>query len=121
MELLRKAFDDAVNALAMYEQDAYDPRLQAPPDGRRRHIEFRVETGVQMQRARSLVQAFFPEQIFEAFKNALDATDVGVVPNTDFAQKRVRALQLMAEYIGLSPRAGARPLFPHRRVANSGP
>jgi len=101
MELLRKAFDEAVSALAMYEADAYDPRLQ---EDRRRFIEFRKETGVQMQRARALVQAFFSEQAFIAFCEALDATDVASVPNSDFTAKRTRALQLMANYVGLAPK-----------------
>jgi len=105
IELRRAVFDEALNALAMYEVDALDPALQAKSaaaNGMRLHVELRLETKVQMQRARSQVQAFFPEATFEAFREALDAmVGLNYIPNTEFTEKSTKALKLMAVDIGL--------------------
>ena len=105
IELRRTTFDEAVNALAMYQVDALDTALQGSPQPgtmRRLDVVLRVETRVQMQRARSLVRACFPEATFEAFRQAIDA-DVGIhnIPNTDFDDKATKAIKLMATDIGI--------------------
>jgi hypothetical protein len=105
IELRRAVFDEALNALAMYEVDALDPALQANPptaNGIRPVVVLRLETKVQMQRARSQVQAFFPEATFEAFREALHANvRLDNIPNTEFTEKTAKALKLMARDIGL--------------------
>jgi hypothetical protein len=105
IELRRAAFDEARTALAMYEVDAVDVELQANPqthNGRRSIPVLRVETRVQMQKARSLVQAFFPNTTFDAFKDALQAqVSLENIPYHDFTEKTAKALKLMADDVGL--------------------
>jgi hypothetical protein len=87
-----------------YQVDALDTALrEGPPPGvMRPRVVLRVETRVQMERARSLVRAFFPEATFEAFRQAIDA-DVGLhnIPNIDFDDKATKAIKLMATDIGI--------------------
>ena len=105
IELRRAVFDEAMNALARYQIDALDVKLQKAVEAtgaQQPYVELRPETKVTMERARLQVHAFFPVATFEAFTRALNA-DVRInnIPNADFTEKSSTALKLMATDIGL--------------------
>jgi hypothetical protein len=98
-ELRRAAFDEAVDALAMYQVDVLDAELQTP---KRDQPELRLATRIKMQRSRALVHAFFPAATSEAVNQALDAPiSRNNIPHTDFGEKTARPLRLMAQDLGL--------------------
>jgi hypothetical protein len=113
IEFRRAALDEALRALAMREADAYSLSLQSKAtavDGLRRVVEFRDETAEQMQRARYLVRAFFPSETASSFEKALDTPiSIKTIPDTDYSERVVPAVKLMAVDIGLSDPTG--PLF----------
>jgi hypothetical protein len=107
IELRSKIFDDAMNALAMYETDALDAALQANSQaysggGLSPHVVLRLETRLLLERTRLQVNAFFPPSTAEAYDAALRA-DVSLknIPNRDFAEKSDRAFKLMAKDLRL--------------------
>lgn len=107
IELRNKVFDDAMQALAMYEVDACDAALQEnwktySGQGLRPHVVLRIETRILMQRSLLQVKAFFSPETSEAFDAALRA-DVSLtnIPNSDFAQKSDKAIRLMAKDLGV--------------------
>jgi hypothetical protein len=106
IEYRRTAFDEALNALAMHEADAYSLSLQGNPvvaRGVRRSVELRDETTVQMQRARYLVRGFFPSATAIAFEKALDAhISIETIPDLEYRELVTKAVNLMAQDVGLS-------------------
>jgi hypothetical protein len=108
IELRNKVFDDAMNALAMFESDALDSRLQATKgdhagSGYVPTTIFRTETRVAMQKSLLQVRAFFSPEASSAFDTALRANvRLDNIPhNDDFAAKADRAVKLMAQEVGL--------------------
>lgn len=105
IELRRTVFDQALDALARYEVDALDAELQKAnraKEGERLAVDIRLETRVLMQRARLQVEAFFPRTTSDAYKAALHSpVSVDRIPNTEFTQRSVAAVKMMAADIGL--------------------
>jgi len=104
-EIKIKVFDEAMQALAMYEADALDVELQAnvPSGGGLRPItHFRQETKNQIQKSLALVEAFFNEQTFGAYSEALSSgVSLNTIPNKQHTDRRTRAIRLMADELGL--------------------
>jgi hypothetical protein len=75
-EIKLKAFDEAMEALAMYEADALDVELQANKasgGGLQLVTNFRQETKNQIQKSLALVEAFFNEGTFKAYSAVLSS------------------------------------------------
>jgi len=105
LELKQTAFDEAVQALAMYEADALDIEVQANKpsvEGLTPQTHFRPETKNQIQKALALVEAFFNQDTFSAFSSALSSgLSVASIPNVEHSKRRTKALQCMAKELEL--------------------
>jgi hypothetical protein len=106
-ELKTKAFDEAIEAIAMYETDALNIELQASKPsagGKTPLIHFRPETRLQIERALALVEASFNQKTFEAYKAALSTMPQNI-PSPQHNERRATALKLMIEELQLYPPA----------------
>lgn len=105
IELRRTTFDQAVDALARYEVDALDAEFQKAErekPGDHLKVAIRLETRIVMQRARLQVEAFFPKATSDAYKSALHAiVSLDTIPNSEFTERTVTAINKMAADIGL--------------------
>ena len=105
-EIRTKTFDEAVQALAMYEADALDVQLQANTPtglGLRPVTNFREETRIQMQKSLALVEAFFNEETSQAYRDALSSgVSLDKIPNEEFSKRRTRAIRSMADELGFN-------------------
>lgn len=105
-ELRNKVFDDAMTALAMYESDALDAKLQSDKateysgTGYVPHTALRKETWVALQKSQLQVKAFFSQDAFAAYSLASRA-DIRIGNHDGFADKSDRAINLMAKELGL--------------------
>lgn len=94
-ELRNKVFDDAMTALAMYESDALDAKLQGGKQaeysgtGYIPHIACRRETWIALQKSLLQVKSFFSEEAFAAYSLATRADiQLSNIPhNNGFADK----------------------------------
>ncbi|HEV8695152.1 MAG TPA: hypothetical protein VGQ93_13360 [Lysobacter sp.] len=108
IEIRRAVFEQAVDALARYEVDALDVEFQnTDREKQKLSAAIRLETRVLMQRARLQVEAFFPEATSNAYKAVLHAK-IGMdnVPNSEFTERSVIAIKMMAADIGLTDDTG---------------
>ena len=105
-EIKAKSFDDAMLALAMYETDALDVQLQEnkPTGGGLQPVtNFRQETRNQMQKSLALIEAFFDQETFRAYNDALSSSlSLQTIPNVEYFQRRTKAIRLLADELGLS-------------------
>ncbi len=105
IEIKKAAFDDAVKALSMYSTDALSPEIQnAKTDykGVQRVVGSRIETDEMMEKSRGLVQAFFSQEAYRAFDEALRTKiSINEIPNIEFESKRVRAILLLSKELGM--------------------
>lgn len=106
LELRNRVFEDAMTALAMFESDALDAKLQATKFDYKDlvpHVIFRTETRVAMQKTQMQVKAFFSDEAFQAFKTAINANvRLDNIPhNDDYAAKADKAIKLIAKEVGL--------------------
>jgi hypothetical protein len=110
IEVRRAVFDQALDALARYEVDALDADFQKSErnkPGDHLKVAIRVETRVLMQRARLQVEAFFPKATSDEYKAALHAiVSLDTIPNTQFTERSVAAIKMMAADIGLKEDTG---------------
>ena len=106
IEIKTKAFDEAMQALAMYEADALDVEFQANKPsgvGVQPRTHFRQETIHQIQKSLALIEAFFNEETFIAFSEALSSgVTLETIPNERHSERRTKAIRLMADELGLS-------------------
>ena len=105
-EIKVKAFDEAMQALAMYEADALDVQLQAnkPTGGGLQPVtNFRQETKNQIHKSLAMVEAFFNEETFTAYSDALSSgVSLQSIPNEKHSERRTKSIRLMADELGLS-------------------
>ena len=113
IELRRATFDQAVDALARYEVDALDAEFQnTEREKQQLRVAIRLETRVLMQRARLQVEAFFPKATSDAYKAALNAIiRIDNTPNSEFTERSVIAIKMMAADIGLMDDTGVSGLI----------
>jgi len=104
-ELKYEAFQSAIDAITAYAADAMDAGLQSNKPkygGLTRAVEMRPETAAKMDSARGLVSAFFSEQTYQFYDEAIRANiSFETIPNTDFEAAKNRAFAAMAQELGL--------------------
>lgn len=105
IEFKYSVFQDAVLALSQFAVDATDPAVQSDKKTYKnfaRVVEARPETFSLMERSRGMVKAFFSEEAFQAFDEALKVPiSIENVPNLDFERARVEAIARLAKELGI--------------------
>jgi hypothetical protein len=102
------AFVDAVKALSAYQSDALNAGLQKNKEeykGMVRKIALRPETDQMMDNSRCMIKAFYSDEVYRAFDEAL-RTDLSFekVPNIEYEENRISAIVKMASELGISDR-----------------
>jgi hypothetical protein len=92
LELMRSVFDDAMQALALYEVDVQNKDLQ----------DLRPETRIAQAKALALVPAFFPEGS-DAYRHVFDAGQkLRAMIDDSYYKKVDEAVRLMANELNKS-------------------
>ena len=92
LELMRSVFDDAMQALALYEVDVQNKDLQ----------DLRPETRIDQAKALALVPAFFPEAS-DAYRHVFDAGQkLRAMIDDSYYKKVDEAVGLMANALNKS-------------------
>ena len=92
MEIKAKAFDEAMQALAMYKADAMDVELQSNKpsgNGLQPLTHLRQETKNNVQKSLAMIEAFFNEKTFIAFNAAISSgISLKTIPNTEHFERK---------------------------------
>lgn len=105
IEIKYSIFQDAISALSQYAVDAVDPGLQSNKktyNNMSRQVEARPETFALMERSRGMVKAFFSEEAYKVFDEALKTPiSIEKIPNLDFGNAGVKAIIQLAKELGI--------------------
>lgn len=106
LEIKYSIFNDAIRALSLLSVDSLNPELQSINENSQdmqRQTKLHPETDQLMEKSRGMVQAFFSNETFSTFENALK-TNISIknVPNTEFEANRVKAILELSKELGIS-------------------
>jgi hypothetical protein len=111
----KSVFDDAIDALALYEADAMNIELQATnvgAEGIRPITKFRDATSIEMTKALALVPVYFSAEAAQAYSSAYNAQlSPKSVPNSAYYERRGEATRLLAAELRPSYRSIFAALF----------